>query len=166
VATSAGTFRTETAHGAEQLLEATVQALRATKQAAGGRAVAKPPRPRTTACTSMSLDHRTQVITLLAEATSPDTDLEACIASAIARGKSGIVVDLSAVEEVEPRVVAALMRGNRRLGWRNGRLSLVGPTGDNGGGERNLLNTSFDVCASRQQAVSRVRNRLPRRRSP
>ncbi len=115
-------------------------------------------RPDAIACTSVSLDGRTQVVTLLAGATSHDTDLEACISSGIAGGKTAIVVDLSAVDEVEPRVLAALMRGNRRLGWRSGRLSVVRPAGHNGA-QGILLNASFDVCASRQQAVSRVRGR-------
>jgi len=111
------------------------------------------------ACTSHALDGSTQVITMLAHTTNRDTDLEACISSAIARGKSAIVVDLSAMDEIEPRIIAALIQGHRRLGWKNGRLSLVGPSGSNGGGERVLLDATFEVSASREEALIRVRGR-------
>lgn len=52
-------------------------------------------------------------------------DVDAWIAVSVASGKSALVVDLSELEEIEPSLLIALVRAQRRLSWRNGRFAVV-----------------------------------------
>lgn len=52
-------------------------------------------------------------------------ELERCVRDLMLSGKSTIVADLTQAEELTPSLLGALIRAQRSLSWRNGRLLLV-----------------------------------------
>jgi hypothetical protein len=81
--------------------------------------------PSGLACTSESVDRRTQLVTAVDWRQAQYGDLEAPISDALATGKRAVVVDLSSLGALPPSVLDALGRARRRLSWRNGTLAVV-----------------------------------------
>ena len=101
------------------------------------------------ACTSESIDSLTELITVPAESPAVAGDLDRSLSKAILSGARTVVVDVSALEALDPALISVLTRGQDRIGWRNGRIALVcGPSGrrrfaDSG------MDRAFDVYATR-----------------
>jgi hypothetical protein len=113
------------------------------------------------ACLRESIDDRTEVITVVDPGRSDNRQLERQIVESIASGKRGLVVDLSLISELEPRLLFTLGRWNDRLGWRNGRMAIVwrrASAGTNGVSEFDgfLFGGFLDVYSTREQALSEL----------
>jgi hypothetical protein len=111
------------------------------------------------ACLRESIDDRTEVITVVDPGRSDNRQLERQIVESIASGKRGLVVDLSQIPELEPRLLFTLGRWNDRIGWRNGRMAIVwrrARAGTNGVSEFDgfLFGGFLDVYSTREQALS------------
>jgi hypothetical protein len=73
-----------------------------------------------------SVDRRTELVVVgRAHRPADYADVEASVADSVASDKSAVVVDLSELEEIEPSLLMALVRAQRRLSWRNGRFAVV-----------------------------------------
>lgn len=109
--------------------------------------------------TEEDLDERTHVIAVRGEihvTTAPEFSRR--LNEAIARGKTSVVLDLSAVEFIDSTGLSVLLNGLRRVTRAQGRLALVcaNPTVLRLF-EITKLDTTFDIRTSRDEAVAAVR---------
>ena len=109
--------------------------------------------------TEEDLDERTHVIAVRGEihvTTAPEFSRR--LNEAIARGKTSVVLDLSAVEFIDSTGLSVLLNGLRRVTRAQGRLALVcaNPTVLRLF-EITKLDTTFDIRTSRDEAIAAVR---------
>jgi anti-sigma B factor antagonist len=109
--------------------------------------------------TEEDLDERTHVIAVRGEihvTTAPEFSRR--LNEAIARGKTAVVLDLSAVEFIDSTGLSVLLNGLRRVTRAQGRLALVcaNPTVLRLF-EITKLDTTFDIRNSREDAIAAVR---------
>jgi anti-sigma B factor antagonist len=109
--------------------------------------------------TEEDLDERTHVIAVRGEihvTTAPEFSRR--LNEAIARGKTSVVLDLSAVEFIDSTGLSVLLNGLRRVTRAQGRLALVcaNPTVLRLF-EITKLDTTFDIRTSREDAIAAVR---------
>ena len=109
--------------------------------------------------TEEDLDERTHVIAVRGEihvTTAPEFSRR--LNEAIARGKTSVVLDLSAVEFIDSTGLSVLLNGLRRVTRAQGRLALVcaNPTVLRLF-EITKLDTTFDIRTSREEAIAAVR---------
>lgn len=109
--------------------------------------------------TEEDLDERTHVIAVRGEihvTTAPEFSRR--LNEAIARGKTSVVLDLSAVEFIDSTGLSVLLNGLRRVTRAQGRLALVcaNPTVLRLF-EITKLDTTFDIRSSREDAIAAVR---------
>jgi anti-sigma B factor antagonist len=109
--------------------------------------------------TEEDLDERTHVIAVRGEihvTTAPEFSRR--LNEAIARGKTSVVLDLSAVEFIDSTGLSVLLNGLRRVTRAQGRLALVcaNPTVLRLF-EITKLDTTFDIRQSREDAIAAVR---------
>jgi anti-sigma B factor antagonist len=106
------------------------------------------------------LDDRTLVIAITGEihvSTAPRFSL--LLDDAIGRGKTAVVLDLSAVEFIDSTGLSVLLNGLRRVNRQRGRMALVvtNPTVLRLF-EITHLDSTFDIHSSRDGALSAVRS--------
>jgi anti-sigma B factor antagonist len=104
------------------------------------------------------VDEHTHVITVSGEihvSTAPEFSRR--LDAAIARGKTGLVLDLTPTEFIDSTGLSVLLNGLRRVTRQRGRMVLVctNPTVLRLF-EITRLDTTFDIRASREQAIAAV----------
>jgi len=104
------------------------------------------------------VDARTHVITVSGEihvSTAPEFSRR--LNAAIARGKTGLVLDLTPTEFIDSTGLSVLLNGLRRVTRRNGALSVVctNPTVLRLF-EITRLDSTFDIVATREEALEHV----------
>ena len=105
------------------------------------------------------VDARTHVITVSGEihvSTAPEFSRR--LNAAIARGKTGLVLDLTPTEFIDSTGLSVLLNGLRRVTRQRGRMALVctNPTVLRLF-EITRLDTTFDIHATREKALESVR---------
>jgi anti-sigma B factor antagonist len=105
------------------------------------------------------VDDHTQVLTVTGEihvSTAPEFSRR--LDAAIARGKTGLVLDLTPTEFIDSTGLSVLLNGLRRVTRQRGRMVLVcsNPTVLRLF-EITRLDTTFDIRATREEAVQAVR---------
>lgn len=106
-----------------------------------------------------AVDERTHVICVSGEihvSTAPEFSRR--LNEAIADGKTAVVLDLTKVEFIDSTGLSVLLNGLRRVTRAGGRMALVctNPTVMRLF-EITRLDTTFDICPTREAAVERVR---------
>src|SRR3954466_389125 len=105
------------------------------------------------------VDARTHVLTVSGEihvSTAPEFSRR--LNAAIARGKTGLVLDLTPTEFIDSTGLSVLLNGLRKVTRQRGRMALVSATPP----ARRLfelprLDTTFDIRATREEATASVR---------
>jgi anti-sigma B factor antagonist len=106
------------------------------------------------------VDERTHVIAIAGEShVSTAPRFSVLLDEAVGRGKTAVVLDLSAVEFIDSTGLSVLLNGLRRVTRQRGRMALVcnNPTVLRLF-EITRLDATFDIHASREAALSAVRS--------
>ena len=104
-----------------------------------------------------AIDERTYLVELSGHVDFLDVKLlEHRLIDLSATGHTGIVLDLHDAGPIEEGFLVALLRINRRLGWRNGRLAVVDPVPDSGWLHPAGDDAGLDVVPTRDDALSLV----------